>query len=274
MSGGAPVFPVGDGMKVSDIMSSNPQSVDAHEFVTRAREIMRDYNYDSLPVVENGRVEGVITLQDIINVTSTRSDVTVSGYVRLDVTKLTPDTGLHRAAFVIVHTDEGRVPVVDGNSRLVGLLSIKDVFKGLPDLELADDPVGDHMTRKVVVCSPKDSVSRVWTNMIEYGLTGLPVVTPKQEVLGMITREDVIKKGYARIERESESRRTPTTVQKIMSTPAITVDENDSIRKAAKIFMERNIGRVPVVKNNVLVGIVDRFDVIKACRALQGVSAK
>jgi CBS domain-containing protein len=38
--------------------------------------------------------------------------------------------------------------------------------------------------------------------------------------------------------------------------------------------MERNIGRVPVVKNDKLTGIVDRYDVIRACRALQGVTSK
>jgi CBS domain-containing protein len=262
-------------MKVGDIMATNPQSVDIHEYVTRAREIMRDYDYDSLPVLENGRVAGIITLQDIINVTSTRSDVTVGGYVRLGIPRLTPDIGLPRAASVLLHTDEGRAPVVDGSSRLVGLLSIRDIFKGLQELELMDVPVGDLMTKSVVVCAPGDSVSRAWTNMIEFGLTGLPVVNNKQEVLGMVTREDVTKRGYARIEREAEGRRTTTTtVQKIMSTPAITVDEGESIKKAAKIFMERNIGRVPVVRNNRLVGIIDRFDVIKACRALQGVSTK
>ena len=261
-------------MKVGDIMSTKPQSVDINERITRAREIMRDYDYDSLPVVENNRVAGIITLQDVINITSTRSDVTVNGYVRLDIPKLTPDTGLPRAAFVLLHTDEGRVPVIDGSSRLVGLLSIKDVFKGLPELDPPDAPVGDYMTRKVVVCAPGDNISRVWANMIEFGLTGLPVVNMKQEVLGMITREDVTKRGYARIEREAEGRRTPTTVQKIMSTPAITVNEDESLKKVAKIFMDRKIGRVPVVRNNVLVGIIDRFDIIKACRALQGVSAK
>jgi CBS domain-containing protein len=262
-------------MKVADIMSTNPQSVAPDEFVTHAREIMRQYNFDSLPVVEHGKVAGMITLQDIINVTSTRSDVTVSGYVRPDVPRLTPGTGLPRAAFTIIRTDEGRVPVVDPDSRLVGLLSIKDIFKGLPELDLEDGPVRDYMTRKVVVCQPEDSVSRVWLNMIHFGLTGFPVVGSRVEVIGMVTREDILKRGYARIERESEGgKTTPTTVQKIMTTPAITVEEDDSIRKAAKIFMERNIGRVPVIKDKKLTGIIDRYDVIGACRALQGVTSK
>lgn len=259
-------------MKVGDIMSTNPQYIGPGEFVTHAREIMREYNYESLPVVENGRVVGMVTLQDIINVTSTRSDVTVTGYMRLTVPVLSPETGLARAAYVVIGTDEGRVPVADEDGRLVGVLSVKDIFRGLPELELEDVSVGSLMTRKVVTCRPEDSVSKVWLNMINYGLTGFPVVGPRGEVIGMITREDVLKKGYARIERESDGRRTPTTVQKIMSTPAITVREDDSVKKAAKIFMERDIGRVPVVKDGKLVGIIDRYDVIRACRALQGVA--
>ena len=261
-------------MKVRDIMSVNPQAVGIDEYVTHAREVMREYGYDSLPVLDNGRVAGIITLQDIINVTSTKSDVTVNGYTRLSVPALTPDTGLPRAAFIIIHTEEGRVPVVDEDSRLVGLLSIKDIFKGLAELDLVDAPVSEYMTKKVVVCQPEDSVSKVWANMIHYGLTGLPVVGPGQEVLGMVTRGDVARRGYARIERESEGKRNATTVQHIMSTPAVSVAAEDSMKNVAKIFLERNIGRVPVIEDGRIAGIVDRFDVIRACRALQGVSAK
>jgi CBS domain-containing protein len=260
-------------MKIGEIMSTNPQYIGPNEFVTHAREIMREYNYESLPVVEGGHVMGIVTIQDIINVTSTRSDVTVNGYIRAGVPRLTADTGLARAAFMIVNTSEGRVPVVDGD-RLIGMLSIKDIFKGLSELEPEDGPVRDHMTKKVVACQPEDSISRAWLNMINYGLTGFPVINMKQEVIGMLTREDVMKRGYARIMRESEGRRMPTTVQKIMTTPAITIDEDDTVLKAAKIFMEHNIGRVPVVKNNRLVGIIDRYDVIRTCRALQGVTLK
>lgn len=260
-------------MKVIDAMSTNPQSVGINEFITRAREIMRNFDYESLPVIDNGRVAGMITLSDVINVTSTKSDVTVDGYVRFEVPTVKPDMDLATAARILLGTDVGRVPVVDENRRLVGLLSIKDLFKSISELGFMDGPVIDHMTKKVIVCQPEDSLSRVWRNMIEYDLTGFPVVNLKQEVIGMITRRDVLNKGYVRVERESESQggKTSTTVQYAMSTPAITVDEGDTLKKVAKIFIEHNIGRVPVVKNNRLVGIIDRYDVIRACRKLQEV---
>ena len=49
-----------------------------------------------------------------------------------------------------------------------------------------------------------------------------------------------------------------------MSTPPITVSPSDEIRKAMEIIVERNIGRLPVVENGRLVGIVSRDDIVKA----------
>jgi CBS domain-containing protein len=256
-----------DIMKVEDVMSIKPVSIDRNEFITRAREIMREYGYQSLPVTDSsGKVEGMITLQDVINVTSTRSNVTVNGYVR-GLPMIKPDTDIAAAAGILIGTEEGRVPVVDENLRLIGLLSITDIFEGIGELGLKDVPVSDMMTVKVKYCAPEDNVSKVWLNMLEFNLTGFPVLKKYGDVVGMITRNDIVRRGYARIERESErGDMSSTTVQKIMSTPPITVIESDPIKKAAMIFIDRKIGRVPVLKEDSLAGIIDRYDVIRACR--------
>jgi CBS domain-containing protein len=258
-------------LKVEDVMSINPLTVDLGEFVTRARELMRENHIHCLPVVDRGKYQGMITVQDIISVTSTKSDVTVDGYLRRDVPAAEPSTGLAEAARAIIGTDEGRMPVVIGDGRLAGVLSITDVFEGIQELGLPDMPVRDVMTRKVVVCEPGDPISRVWRNMIEFNIFGFPVVRMGQEVIGMITRQDVLKRGYVRFERENEFIKTPSTVQAVMSTPAITVDEDDSVGEAAKIFRGRQIGRLPVLKGGRLSGIVDRYDVLKVCRRLVAV---
>ncbi|HUL61682.1 MAG TPA: CBS domain-containing protein [Methanocella sp.] len=258
-------------MKVKDIMSSNPLTVSVDEFVTHAREIMRDQNVQSLPAVKDGKYQGMVTVQDIVNVTSTKSNVTLNGYVRWEASTVSPSTDLARAARAILNTAEGRMPVLDGHGRVVGVLSIVDIYKAIEELDLPDVPVKSIMTRKVIVCEPGDEISRVWRNMIEFGLFGFPVVRPNQEVIGMITREDVLRRGYVRFERESQDIKTPSTVQLIMSTPAITVDEEDGSRKAARIFTERQIGRLPVVRRGRLAGIVDRYDVLSTCRRLVAV---
>ncbi len=185
-------------------MSINPLTVDVDEFVTHAREIMRDNNIQSLPAVKGGKYQGMVTMQDIINVTSTKSDVTLNGYVRWEASTVTGSTSLAKAAREILSTDEGRMPVLDGDGHVTGILSMVDIFKGIEELDLPDVPVRDIMTRKVIVCEPHDDISRVWRNMTEFGISGFPVVKPDQEVIGMITREDITRRGYVRFERENE----------------------------------------------------------------------
>lgn len=259
-------------MIVEDVMSVNPIWVAPGEFVTKARELMRYNNIQSLPVVRNGKYEGMITAQDIISVTSTKSDVTIDGYLRLDVPAVTPSTDLAAAARTILGTDEGRVPVLLDGKRIVGLLSIVDMFEEIDEMGLPDMPVSKVMTTKVIVCEPEDHISRVWTNMIEFGMYGFPVVRNDQEVVGMITREDLIRRGYVRYQREGEDSQKPSsTVQMIMSTPAITVSEDDRVKTAAAIFRDKAIGRLPVIRNNKLIGIVDRYDILKVCRRLLAV---
>jgi CBS domain-containing protein len=255
-------------MKVQDVMSVNPLHIGAEEYVTHAREIMRANDIQSLPVLQAGKYQGMITIQDIINVTSTKSDVTVDGYIRNDVPTVLPSTNLAKAARTIIGTDEGRMAVLGDGGRLTGIISIKDIFKGIEDLGVPDMPVSDVMTRKVVVATPEDSISEVWRNMTEFGIYGFPVVRQDQTVIGMITRVDILRRGYVRFERENEFIKTPSTVQKIMSTPAVTIDESESVRAAAKIFFDREISRMPVTAKGRLSGIVDRYDVLKVCGRL------
>jgi CBS domain-containing protein len=252
-------------MKVEDVMSVSPVSIDRDEFVTKARDVMREYNFQSLPVMSKGKLDGIVTASDIIRVTSSRSNVTVGGYVR-EVRSVTPEMSLTEAAEVIMKTPEGRVPVMKGG-HIVGILSIADIFDGIDELGPSEGPVENVMTRKVITCSPDENVSKAWMNMLEFDITGMPVVRENGEVIGMVTREDIIKRGYARIARESDrGDMHSTTVQKIMSTPPVTVNVGDTVKTVARIFSERNIGRVPVLNNKKLAGIVDRYDVLGACR--------
>ena len=55
----------------------------------------------------------------------------------------------------------------------------------------------------------------------------------------------------------------------------VTIGPDASFFEAQTLIHEKGIRHLPVLdKDNKLVGIVDRFDVIRACKALQGVSVK
>ena len=118
-------------MNVSEIMSVGPISVKDGDFVTHARQLMRDYLLRGLVVVdEENRLVGMLSDQDILRVTSTKSNVTVSGYAKQSPT-VTPDMDVIKAAKLMVQSKQNRVPVVVStvDHKVVGVLSNVDILR-------------------------------------------------------------------------------------------------------------------------------------------------
>jgi CBS domain-containing protein len=257
-------------MNVSEIMSEGPVSVKEGDFITHARQLMRDHLLRGLVVIdEENRLVGMLSDQDILRVTSTRSDVTVGGYATQSPT-VTPDMDVLVAAKLMVQSKQNRVPVIVSASdrTVVGVLSYVDILRNIEIPRNIQRTIQEIMTKKVKTCSPEDKVSAGWGRMLEMDYTGFPVVSKRGEPIGMITRRDIIKSGVVRIEKEDERRTTPNEspkVEKIMSTPTYTLSENDSIRSAIEMIIHYDIGRVTIVnEKGKTSGIVDRQDLMGA----------
>ena len=256
-------------MKVSEIMSEGPVCVKEGDFVTHARQLMRDHFLRGLVVVdEKDRLVGMLTDQDILRVTATRSNVTVRGYAR-ECPTVTPDMEIQKAANMMLEAKQNRVPVVASTTdrTVLGVLSNSDLLRNMKLPRGAPANVGKIMTRKVETCNPDERVSKVWAHMLEADYTGIPVVSEKGEILGMITRRDILKSGAVRIGvEESRGTRTQETprVEKVMSTPAYILSEEDSIEQAKEMIVRYDIGRITVVSGTRVVGIVDRQDLLNA----------
>ncbi|MCC4771971.1 CBS domain-containing protein [Methanosarcina sp. DH2] len=257
-------------MIVNEIMSEEPVSIKESEFVTHARQLMRDYFFRGLVVVDEGnRLVGMLNDQDIMNVTSTRSNVTVGGYARQSPT-VTPDMDVGKAAKLMVQSKQNRVPVVKSTTdrTVVGVLSDVDILKNVELPRNVSKTIEAIMTKKVKTCSPDERISRVWNYMIETDYTGIPVVSKKGDPIGMITRRDIIKSGILRMSIEDERATRPNEspkVERIMSTPAYTLSENDSVKRAIEMIIYHDIGRVTIVNDQGKIsGIADRQDLLES----------
>lgn len=255
-------------MKVEDIMTKNPVFLHDTDFMTHARQMIRDHNKRTLPVVDTmNRVIGILSEKDALNVYSTKSNVTVEGFMSA-FPEVYPDTDMMHAAKLMVDADLGRVPVIKSgqDKTLMGILSIVDIFRNMKLDKAPKKKIEDIMTRNVKSCSPKDNIAKVWLNMKETGFSGYPVVKDGQ-LVGMVTRRNIIRAGYARIEREDEHGTKSTMsppVEKIMSSPPYTLSSRTTLKEAIQAFLKLDVGRLSVVNNGELVGIVDRNDIIKA----------
>jgi CBS domain-containing protein len=255
-------------MKVKNVMTKNPVFIHDTEFMTHARQLMRDRHFRTVPVVDNkNRVIGVLNEKELLNIYSTKSNVTVEGFMS-EFPFVYPDMDMMQAARLMIEAGIGRVPVLKSGQdmTLAGILSMVDIFRNLDLEKIPSKKISEVMTTDVKTCSPKDNVAKVWLNMKETGFSGLPVVR-NGELIGMVTRRNIINAGYARIEREDEqgtrSSMSPP-VEKIMSTPAYSLTTETSLKDAVQAFMKLDVGRLSVVNGGKLTGIVDRSDIIKA----------
>ena len=255
-------------MIVKNVMTKNPVFIRDTEFMTHARQLMRDRHFRTLPVVDNkNRVIGILNEKELLNIYSTKSNVTVEGFTS-EFPFVYPDTDMMQAARLMIEAGIGRVPVLKSGQdmTLVGILSMVDIFRNLNLDKIPSKKISDVMTTDVKTCSPKDNVAKVWLNMKETGFSGFRVVR-NGELIGMVTRRNIINAGYARIEREDEqgtrSSMSPP-VEKIMSTPAYSLNAEISLKEAVQAFMKLDVGRLSVLNGGKLTGIVDRSDIIKA----------
>jgi len=258
-------------LTAGDVMVASFPFVGSREPVTKARAVMRESGCRVLPVVDGGSLEGIVTQREILRVSSTRSNIPVSGLMSPVPVLITPATELRRAVRAMIEFGLDEIPVVqDQTSRtVVGILRADDILRRALDSPELRRRVAEVMTRDPVSCGPDDELARVWEIMERSHFSGMPVVEVrggKRRVIGVITRSDIIKEGSARISEESGKGRK-TKVRSVMKSPAVTVEEDMSLRGAAELMLERKIKRLPVLKNGELVGIISREDILRIlCR--------
>ncbi|MBM7865412.1 CBS domain-containing protein [Heliobacterium gestii] len=110
------------------------------------------------------------------------------------------------------------------------------------------------MSSPVKTITPDTTIDDAGKVMLRYGHTGLPVVEGDR-LVGVISRRDFDKAFIHGL------RHAP--VKGFMSRNVITVDADTSLRDIQRLLIEHDIGRLPVLEGERLVGIVSRTDVLR-----------
>jgi CBS domain-containing protein len=117
-------------MKVRDVMTPNPRTVQLSDSLQLAAQIMRDQDTGAVPVVEDGtHVVGMITDRDIVirAIADGDFDCTIDDIVSDDVIFATPDMSTAEAEELMGEHQIRRLPVVDEDENLVGIVSLGDL---------------------------------------------------------------------------------------------------------------------------------------------------
>lgn len=128
----------------------------------------------------------------------------VKNWMTTDVITLAHDRSMMKAAKLMKDNEISRLPIVDDEGILVGIISDRDIKEASPskattlDMHelyylLSEIKVKDIMSRKVVTVSIEDTVEKAAVVMEEKKIGGIPVVDAEKKCVGIITNTDVFK---------------------------------------------------------------------------------
>lgn len=125
-----------------------------------------------------------------------------------DVVSAGPTDDVVETARLLNRHRIGAVVVRDADGHVAGILSERDIVRGIAESGAAclGLKVADLMTREVVSCRPDDSIDDIMALMTERRIRHLPVMEDGR-LVGVISIGDVVKRRIAEIESEASSLR-------------------------------------------------------------------
>lgn len=127
--------------------------------------------------------------------------------------------------------------------------------------------VHERMTRHPITILPDMSVADALKLMRDEKVRRFPVVDQKHKLVGIVTEKELLYASPSPVTslsvHEIHYLLSRLTVAKVMSTELATVPEDTLIEEAARIMVDRNIGALPVMRGEQLVGIITETDLFK-----------
>lgn len=148
-------------LTVADVMDTDPVTIAPGADVQEVIRLLREHELPGVPVVEDGRLAGIVTENDLVLQGDDESlhlphyfelfggvvfleplkhledqlrkafATKVSDMMTEDVDTISPQASVHEAARMISHSGHNRLPVVDDDGRLVGVVTRVDTLAAL-----------------------------------------------------------------------------------------------------------------------------------------------
>ncbi|MEM0493493.1 MAG: CBS domain-containing protein [Candidatus Thermoplasmatota archaeon] len=258
-------------MKIRDIMVKDVITVDKDDNLKHVINLMRKYNITKIPVLEKKKLIGIATDNMIAyklgswrKRSISTSRLHASSVMEKDIEIMHPDAPLELVLQKVGKPGPTMIPLVEKED-LVGVITKADL---LP-LVNNQDEITSILQTNILTVSPEDRVIHARHIMIENDIARLPVVD-KGKLLGVISDFEIalafahIKKSFS-LGRQKH-KLDELLVKDTMKTPAIWTTPSTKITDAARIMMKMNVGFLPVLKDETLVGVVSRTDLLRTIK--------
>jgi CBS domain-containing protein len=307
------------GIAVSEVMRRDVVTVRPDTLVKELVELLIGQDFTAVPVIDEGhRVIGMISDHDLLTRGGTRVGIdlqraTDPAFVRelhealqgstrrveelmtREIVTITPETLLGAAARLMVDRNLKRLPVVDADGRLTGILGRLDVLNTLAAVHLPEwhpaaarsggATVADVMDATVATVTASTPIEEIFEQLVASAHKRVVVIDPSRRVIGIIADGDLLSRvgrehwpglvellaSKAPVERlrgparQQVQKLRGKTARDVMAANVVSVREEMPIASALALSAERHAKRMPVVDaDGVLIGIVGRTALLRA----------
>lgn len=275
--------------KVKDYMKSPVYGIERNEPIQRARNLMFKYDVGRLPVMDGGKLVGIVTKYDITNrlcqaapewrrrpidlvpihLVMTESPVTIY-----------PDATISQAAVLMLDNEVSGLPV-EKDETIVGMITSRDIQRYFSEQDIKAK-VRDLMTTDLVNVHRHHTIAHVLEQMNMQGVGRVLVYEDNKTPVGIITRsaltfsnmmgpkDEMETKDIKMTRKDSAAGRKqyryikemPLVAEDIMNSPIITIDAETKAVDAAKTMVEKHVCGMPVMENGDIVGFFSTDEIV------------
>ncbi len=120
----------------------------------------------------------------------------------------------------------------------------------------------DIMTKNVVVLKADNKIFETIDVLVGNKISGAPVVNAEGKIIGIVSEKDLL----IALDFLGEKKAAMAQVHEFMTRDVVLLSEETPIKEISQTLVRENIKRIPIVKDEQVVGIVSRRDILRAIR--------
>ncbi|MBR4396632.1 MAG: CBS domain-containing protein [Methanobrevibacter sp.] len=259
-------------------------SIPPTKTIKEAAEMMIEHGFRRLPVTHPGsdKLLGIVTAMDILDFLGggSKFDIiekkhndnflaAINDHVKeimtRDVISISPKYSIRESVDLMTDKGIGSLPIVDKEDKLVGIVTERDFALALAG-SLTTETVGDIMIKDVITTTPGTPIESCSKIMVRNNLRRIPVVE-EEKLIGIVTSTDILrffgdKEMFASMTSNSGLDVLKRKISEIIKPNILVTESSVRLGDLCELLAEKNIGGVPVVDDDQLVGIVTERDIL------------
>jgi len=275
--------------KVKDYMNAPIYVIERNEPIQRARNLMFKYGIGRLPVMDEGRLVGIVTKYDITN----RLNQAAPEWRRRPIDKVPiqvvmtekpitifPDATMPQAAELLIENNISGLPV-ERDSQIAGMITSRDMMRYFSEQDIKAT-VGDLMTRNILGVHRHHTIGHVLEEMNVQGQSRALVYEDSNMPVGIVTRsgltfseimgpkDEMETKNIKMTRKDSTAGRkqyryvkqVPFVAEDIMTSPIFSIGVEEKAVAASRMLVDKSIIGMPVLDKDEVVGYFSADEII------------